>query len=39
MEYGWEYSAFTAIMPTSIPDVGDQLNKAGHITFEAVLVH
>jgi len=37
-EYRWEGSAFTAILPTSAPDITGQLNKI-LITFRVALIH
>jgi len=38
MEYCWEGSSSTAILPTSASDVVDQNNKIKHIIFATVLV-
>ena len=39
MAYWWEGSTPTAILPASTPDVVNQHNKTGGITFGAALVH
>jgi len=38
MEYWWEGSTSTAILPTGASDVMGQRNKIGGITFGAALV-
>jgi len=39
MEYWWEGSTSTAVLPTSTSDIIGRHNKTGGITFGAALVH